>query len=100
MLSVRRRPGHFPFSADELCDPAKLALESAIRHALPLFAVLSLAFAPAPFPSTKQDDTNPVPGRYRVDSETLVVCFGKVRPRDLSGYGPSNGVWVMKRKKP
>jgi uncharacterized protein (TIGR03067 family) len=37
------------------------------------------------------------PGRYRLRGDTLTVCLGKDRPRDVSGYGPSNGVWVFKR---
>jgi uncharacterized protein (TIGR03067 family) len=40
------------------------------------------------------------PGRYRVDGDTLSVSMGETRPRDLSGNGPCNGVWVMKRRKP
>jgi uncharacterized protein (TIGR03067 family) len=48
----------------------------------------------------REGDADPAPGRYRVDGDTLTVCIGPgVRPRDLSGFGPSNGVWVYKRKK-
>ena len=35
-----------------------------------------------------------------VSDAVLTVCIGEKRPRDLSGHGPSNGVWVMKRRKP
>ena len=31
---------------------------------------------------------------------TQTVSMGETRPRDLSGHGPCNGVWVMKRRKP
>ena len=34
------------------------------------------------------------------EGDTLTVCIGPgVRPRDLSGFGPSNGVSVFKRVK-
>jgi uncharacterized protein (TIGR03067 family) len=47
----------------------------------------------------RRGEADPAPGRYSVDGDTLTVCIGEKRPRDLSGHGPSNGVWVMKRKK-
>jgi uncharacterized protein (TIGR03067 family) len=45
----------------------------------------------------RRTDTDPAPGRYRLMGNTLTVSFGQTRPRDLSGFGPSNGVWVFKR---
>jgi uncharacterized protein (TIGR03067 family) len=46
-----------------------------------------------------RDAKDPTPGRYSLEGDTLTACVGAQRPRDLSGYGPSNGVWVMKRVK-
>jgi hypothetical protein len=50
--------------------------------------------------SKREGDADPAPGRYCIQGDTLTVCIGPgVRPRDLSGFGPSNGVSVFKRKK-
>lgn len=47
-----------------------------------------------------RDAATAVPGRYRVDGDTLTVSMGAERPADLSGMGPCSGVWVMRRVKP
>jgi uncharacterized protein (TIGR03067 family) len=43
-------------------------------------------------------ESAPVSGCYSVAGDTLRVCLGQPRPRDLSGNGTENGVWVFKRR--
>ncbi len=49
----------------------------------------------------KRDSNEFAPGRYSVTDDTLSVSIGPgTRPRDLSGRGLCNGVWIFKRKRP
>jgi uncharacterized protein (TIGR03067 family) len=54
---------------------------------------------------TQRDQASHLPGIYVLERDLLNVCLGdpndlrKLRPRDLSGFGQSRGVWVFKRKK-
>jgi uncharacterized protein (TIGR03067 family) len=64
------------------------------------FVRLGRAAAPRPFDLlTKREDKSGVPGRYRLEGDTLTICTGEQRPPDLSGYGPYGSVWVFERQK-
>ena len=36
---------------------------------------------------SRRDDVAPTPGRYSLKGDSLTICVGKDRPRDLSGLG-------------